>query len=624
MASHLSAALGSIAHLEPDIDYRVNGNTIDLYFSQLVSFYFGQDAFALRGEAFDDMLWVVLGWLDAVQFITLHSTLQHRTGSLSADLSHEPSPVLPNESWYGTVWIPAFAHRARVFWELASAGWDTTLCRGGMGWNPRLEPYKNAITNELFIAASINMYLHFPGDANPAPFSASSGIQPPLPGSSLPEMQEWPARDVRYLVAAIEGYEWLTTSGMVNDQGLYTDGFHISGSGNPSSNNTQCDQRNDMVYTYNQGVLLTGQLGLFQVTGMSSYIDDGHDLVRSVIAATGWDLDAQRPIDDLTELLPGQLPPWRGLGRAGVLEDVCDVVGDCSQDSQTFKGIYMHHLTTFCAPLALAPGVEPAGLSDDALQKAQRAHLLTCRAYTHWLRHNARAALGTRDAGGRYGMWWTAGLLSMTTTTTTTAALGNMPNQGAVPSGANATDYRTHGVPVNSEWMYLNDEEPVAPSGGLSTGEDGQHPLAGPMSVGESSDVIPRVPASDTAAAGPCRLDPRARLRHIVVVFLVQHLGKLIRVLHFGVRVHPVRDPVLLQRLLVRAIQHAVIGADGNAARPPLRPRRPAPGAGLAVPDRPASQSRGGLLILAVGGVAELAEDAAQQPAVAQTQAKSA
>ncbi|KAK2073871.1 hypothetical protein P8C59_008115 [Phyllachora maydis] len=453
MASHLSAALGSIAHLEPDIDYRVNGNTIDLYFSQLVSFYFGQDAFALRGEAFDDMLWVVLGWLDAVQFITLHSTLQHRTGSLSADLSHEPSPVLPNESWYGTVWIPAFAHRARVFWELASAGWDTTLCRGGMGWNPRLEPYKNAITNELFIAASINMYLHFPGDANPAPFSASSGIQPPLPGSSLPEMQEWPARDVRYLVAAIEGYEWLTTSGMVNDQGLYTDGFHISGSGNPSSNNTQCDQRNDMVYTYNQGVLLTGQLGLFQVTGMSSYIDDGHDLVRSVIAATGWDLDAQRPIDDLTELLPGQLPPWRGLGRAGVLEDVCDVVGDCSQDSQTFKGIYMHHLTTFCAPLALAPGVEPAGLSDDALQKAQRAHLLTCRAYTHWLRHNARAALGTRDAGGRYGMWWTAGLLSMTTTTTTTAALGNMPNQGAVPSGANATDYRTHGVPVNSEWM---------------------------------------------------------------------------------------------------------------------------------------------------------------------------
>ena len=40
-----------------------------------------------------------------------------------------------------------------------------------MSWNPYLEPYKNAITNELFISASIGMYLYFPGDDNDSPFS---------------------------------------------------------------------------------------------------------------------------------------------------------------------------------------------------------------------------------------------------------------------------------------------------------------------------------------------------------------------------------------------------------------------------------------------------------------------
>ena len=36
-------------------------NEINKYFSQIVAYYFGENAFAIRLEAFDDMLWVVLG-----------------------------------------------------------------------------------------------------------------------------------------------------------------------------------------------------------------------------------------------------------------------------------------------------------------------------------------------------------------------------------------------------------------------------------------------------------------------------------------------------------------------------------------------------------------------------------
>ncbi len=138
---------------------------------------------------------------------------------------------------------------------------------------------------------------------------------------------------------------------MLNSQGLYIDGFHISGTKNGTRPSTKCDVRNEMVYTYNQGVILTGQIGLWKATGHDGFLRDGHRLIQSVITATGYDLEDDRPIDDIDDLEPGQLPPWRGLGRAGVLEEQCDVSGTCSQDSQSFKGIFFHHLTAFCAPL---------------------------------------------------------------------------------------------------------------------------------------------------------------------------------------------------------------------------------------------------------------------------------
>jgi hypothetical protein len=428
IGTYLSSALTTLSTSFPSLSSSKSAeNIVNKYFSQVIASYFGQDSFALRQEAYDDMLWVVLGWLESIKFVNTHSAVHYGTESEEG-------------SWYGEQWIPAFAHRARIFWDMASQGWDTSLCNGGMIWSPYLVPYKNAITNELFITASVSMYLYFPGDENNSPFGFS---QPPVPALDPPTGPH----DSKYLAAAIEAYKWLSDSNMTDAQGLYVDGYHISGwsRGRPKNGaNTRCDSRNEMVYTYNQGVLLSGQRGLYEATGDRSYLDDGHQLVSDVIAATGWDLKHGKIMDDDTAG-KGKLGQWRGLGRSGIIEEACDAQGYCSQDSQTFKGIFFHHLTLFCADLSdqlVLPG--ELFLSKEVLEpptsphEVRKWHQRKCSRYAPWIKHNAKAALSTLDSKGRFGMWWGA----PPDTTLTPDAEVNLPEE--------AVDYRNLGVP--SQW----------------------------------------------------------------------------------------------------------------------------------------------------------------------------
>ncbi|KAJ5960104.1 uncharacterized protein N7479_007254 [Penicillium vulpinum] len=387
LGTHVSAALSSLTSgpLDiPDTDelqglsfFRLE-NTVNRFFSQISAFYFGENAFSLRNQAYDDMLWVVLGWLENIKFQNLHSDLHYVSSNDSS-----------REAWYGTQFQSSAAHRARIFYELASAGWDKTLCNGGMIWSPYLMPYKNAITNELYISASIEMYLYFPGDSIGAPF---------LVDSQGTQSARKNPHDPLHLKAAIDGYEWLKNSNMTGIGGLYADGFHISGwqsTSNPGSG--QCDDLNTMVYTYNQGVVLSGLRGLWLATNSQVYLRDGHDLVHKVLQATGWPHTSSQQ--------------WKGLGRGGVLEDACDSRGVCSQDGQTFKGIFFHHLSGFCRPLQpqekefLADTNRSHATVDDWAEDYEQ-HMKRCRSYGPWIKHNAQAALMTRDSDGKFGGWW--------------------------------------------------------------------------------------------------------------------------------------------------------------------------------------------------------------------------
>ncbi|KAI0109074.1 glycoside hydrolase family 76 protein [Nemania sp. FL0031] len=450
---------------DAETDWRRASNLIDNYFAQTIAYYFGQDALAIRYEAYDDILWVVLGWLETVKFINGHSDLHYAVASPSlseatpgvTDGRFSSCARIYNQPYHGNVWIPAFSHRARVFWDLASHGWDTTLCNGGMVWNPRLLPYKNAITNELYIAASISMYLYFPGDDNESPFyNRTDRFNPEDPDS---QVYSGP-RDAKYLKAAVEGYRWLRSSNMTNDKGLIVDGFHISGYLDETNNNTKCDVRDEMVYTYNQGVILTGQRGLWDATGAPSYLADGHSLIQKVIKATGYDLASDSPIDNLLALKAGVLPRWHGLGRLGVMEEYLDASGTASQDVQTFKGVFFHHLTSFCAPLE-APGPETKlQVHPHAFAAVKESHAEACKSYSGWLAHNVHAAMGTQDAAGRFGQWWTAGLLMGDWV----GAWPTLENDGVHGHGhdeTNETDYRNYGVPTDTLWRSPAPHQPT-------------------------------------------------------------------------------------------------------------------------------------------------------------------
>ncbi|KAJ5389958.1 uncharacterized protein N7496_001026 [Penicillium cataractarum] len=426
LGTHVAATLSSFSSSGLDIieddkshesSFSTFENTVNYFFSQTSTFYFGENAFSLRNQAYDDMLWVVLDWLENIKFQDLHSNLYY-SGSNSSSVNAS------SQGWYGTQFRDAAAHRARIFYELASAGWDKTLCNGGMNWNPRLIPYKNAITNELYISASIAMYLYFPGDPIDAPFLANSQSKGPS--------QRYP-HNPTHLNAAIDAYAWLKNSNMTGIWGLYADGFHISGwrsSEEPGSR--KCDVLNTMVYTYNQGVVLSGLRGLWLATGDQDYLRDGHELVHKALRATGW------PQTSSTK--------WAGLGRGGVLEEACDSHASCSQNGQTFKSIFFHHLAEFCRPLrqhevGFLENETRQPVAEDDWDEVFDRHLRRCRAYGPWVEHNARAALVTRDDDGKFGQWWGLPFREFMVSS-------DIVNSSTLPPGA--VDYRNDGFDADA------------------------------------------------------------------------------------------------------------------------------------------------------------------------------
>lgn len=463
MGTQVSATLSAISDFEADRDCGRRGersrgrreNLINRYFTQITSFYFGENAFSVRTQAFDDMLWVVLGWLESIKFIGLHSHAKCEAADDASGFHGHPHAG----AWYGRQFIPQFAHRARLFYDLASAGWDPSLCGGGMIWSPYLAPYKNAITNQLFIAASVGMYFDFPGDDNSSPFVNAQSTEH---AHAMPPAK---AHDPKYLDAAIEGYTWLKASNMTNEQGLYVDGFHIQGwrgGNNGSQGSGNCDVRDEMVYTYNQGVLLSGLRGLWRATGSASYLEDGHDLIRNVITATGWH---RRHTPERWE--------WAGIGRNGVLEEACDSSGSCTQNSHTFKGIFFHHLNVFCTPLPRRR-FDRHGTTVVVDDDAARLHQNRCDDYGAWITHNARAAYVTRDSDGNFGTWWGIPFQQPI-----------QPDTGDCTRPGEGTDYRNDGVPKNDIWRLPGD---VALDDG---GDDGREAGVDVCELGEDRPSDP-------------------------------------------------------------------------------------------------------------------------------------
>ena len=135
-----------------------------------------------------------------------------------------------DEGWWALAWIDAYdltknpqylSMAESIFTDMA-AGWDTTMCGGGIWWSKERRN-KNAIANELFLSVAAHL-------ANRA---------------------HDPAQSAKYLSLAEKEWQWFRDSGMINSQSLVNDGLNASSS-------SGCVNDGKPTWSYNQGVILAG------------------------------------------------------------------------------------------------------------------------------------------------------------------------------------------------------------------------------------------------------------------------------------------------------------------------------------------------------------------------------
>ena len=145
------------------IDYSQVAND-SRYFPNFVAVFNNESLLDLIFQANDDRLWVCLFCLRGAAYASINYTQ----------------------------WVQPFLDRAQYFYTLAGTGWDNTTCGGGM-FSGEGSTYKNAVTNELWITASVEMYEAF-GDPS-------------------------------LLETSLQAWTWFNNSGMINPQGLVNDGL---------------------------------------------------------------------------------------------------------------------------------------------------------------------------------------------------------------------------------------------------------------------------------------------------------------------------------------------------------------------------------------------------------------
>jgi len=249
--------------------------------------------------------WRTTGWWNAANALTSVIDYTQRTGDRTharaihwtfclARLRHRHflDRYFDDNGWWGLAWIKAYELTSeerylvaaqRVFDNLVSA-WDDT-CGGGVWWNEDRK-YKNAIPNELFLTLAVKLHLRSPGHED--------------------TYRQWALRE----------WDWFSASGMIGEKGLVNDGL-----------TADCKNNGKPTYTYNQGVILGGLAGLYEITDDDACLRQGEAIADAALR------DLTTPA---TANPPGILvePGEAGMvGRQG--------------DGSQFKGVFVRHLYDF-------------------------------------------------------------------------------------------------------------------------------------------------------------------------------------------------------------------------------------------------------------------------------------
>ncbi|KAK0216748.1 glycoside hydrolase family 76 protein [Armillaria nabsnona] len=131
---------------------------------------------------------------------------------------------------------------AKKYYDIASMAVDSSYCGDGLFWSSARD-YKNAITNELYLATSGYLY-----DVT---------------------------QDTQYLTSLKNTWEWFNTSAMRGSNGLYNDGLSKDG---------RCANNGQTQWTYNQGVVLVGLGFLYKYTHDESTISTAWSIMDAILA----------------------------------------------------------------------------------------------------------------------------------------------------------------------------------------------------------------------------------------------------------------------------------------------------------------------------------------------------
>ncbi len=271
----------------------------------------------------DTGLWNTTGWwnsanaLEAViDYASLNQTDQYNAVIANTFDKNRGSNFQrvynDDEGWWGLTWLKAYdltgeklylAMAISLFNDMQKS-WDERTCGGGVWWKKTRE-YKNAITNELFLALAARLYLRL-------------GQQAYL---------DWVNKEA----------QWLLGSGMINSRYLVNDGL-----------NNACQNNNGTTWTYNQGAILGALVDTARCAGngslagrpAQSYLELAQNIANAAISTL--------------------------VDNNGILTEPCEVRGNCNQDQTQFKGIFMRNLAYLYQ--ALAGGALPSASYEDYRQ----------------------------------------------------------------------------------------------------------------------------------------------------------------------------------------------------------------------------------------------------------------
>ena len=193
-----------------------------------------------------------------------------------------------DEGWWALAWLDAweftgdyrYLEMARVIFEDITKAWNEE-CSGGMYWKKELS-YKGTITNNLALTLATRLHLADTGEVN--------------------------GRTCLQWATAI--WQWMIDSGLLNNIGLLQDGI--------KNKDGNCDAVT-AVWTYNQGVALTGLVNLYSITEEMHYLESAYNLANAAIKHM--------------------------VSEHGILKELNCEPDNCNSDAEQFKGIFMRHLS---------------------------------------------------------------------------------------------------------------------------------------------------------------------------------------------------------------------------------------------------------------------------------------